>query len=132
VPGDVTVAFVGVAGLSGFFGAGRTIFPEALAVLTARAFGAFYFALALGVVPLLFRPSVTAELNYARPALVWIVLITVAALAFLGEFDFAQRPGGLIYFGIYLIVGIATVLVLVTSRPVQAPVPRRDLRRGRS
>lgn len=122
----VFVAFLGLAGLSGFFGAGRNIFPESLTVLTVRAFGAFYLSLAIGALPLIWTRSLNAELAYSRVGLVWIVLITLAALVYLPEFDFVQHPGGLIYFGIYLLVGIAIAIALRSSRPPkEMAAPRR-------
>jgi hypothetical protein len=40
-----------------------------------------------------------------------IVAITAAALVNLRLFDFAERPGGLLYIGAYLIVGLPLLFV---------------------
>jgi hypothetical protein len=43
-----------------------------------------------------------------------ILAITAAALVHLRLFDFAARPGGLLYFGAYLVVGILVLVAFLT------------------
>ena len=52
----------------------------------------------------------------AQTGLALIVPITVAALAYIDKFDFAGRPGGLVYIGIYVVVGIAVCILLLSRR----------------
>ncbi len=111
------VSFLGVVGLSGRFGSGATIFPEPLTVLTVRAFGAFYLSLAISTLPLIWEQRIALWRLYARVALAPLVLVTLAALIHLDRFDFARRPGELLYIGAYLIVGIVTVIFLLAVRP---------------
>jgi hypothetical protein len=66
----------------------------------------FYFALALGIVPFLWDRNLNALLHHSFASFGLIVIITLAAFAYIGLFDFAERPGGLAYFGAYLGVGI--------------------------
>lgn len=111
------VIFVGFLGLFGLIapngapGTNASIFPEVMSNFTLRAFGAFYLSLALGVVPLLWERSLATLLHHAIASYGLIVAITIAAFVYLKAFDFAERPGGLIYFGAYLIVGIPLLFV---------------------
>lgn len=50
-------------------------------------------------------------LNHAAAAYGLIVAVTVAAFVYIRMFDFAAQPGGLLYFGAYLIVGIPLLFV---------------------
>jgi hypothetical protein len=103
------VGFLGIYGLTasqGMRGLNGGIFPEVLTPLSLRSFGAFYLALALSTVPLLFFPGVRAGLNHAYAFEGLIVFITIAALVFIRQFDFVARPTQLIYLGVYLLVGV--------------------------
>ena len=42
--------------------------------------------------------------------------ITIAALVNLSVFDFAARPGGLVYLGAYVVVGLGVIAILVLDR----------------
>ena len=112
--------FVGFLGLYGLFapnGAAGTrggIFPEVMSNFTLRSFGAFYFALAITVAPLLGKGRNPANyLHHGFAAFGLIVFITAAAFVYIGLFDFVHRPGGLAYFGAYLIAGIPLLLVFL-------------------
>lgn len=103
------VGFLGVYGVVAQIGAPGTnggIFPEIMSLFTLRSFGVFYLTLALGVAPFLWQVGHKTVLHHAFAAYGLIAFITVAAFAYLPIFDFALRPGGLLYFGAYLIVGI--------------------------
>jgi hypothetical protein len=116
------VGFLGIYGLTaaeGMRGLNAAIFPEQLTPLSLRAFGVFYLALALSTVPLLFARGVAPGLNHAYAFMGLIVFITIAALVFIRQFDFAARLTQLIYLGVYLIVGLingAYLLRLGTGR----------------
>ena len=60
----------------------------------------------MGAAPLLFERRLPALLHHAFASYGLIVAITAAALVNLRLFDFAERPGGLLYIGAYLIVGL--------------------------
>ena len=108
------VGFLGVYGLTTQIGAPGTnagIFPEVMSLLTLRSFGVFYFSLALGVVPYLWDKNINAILHHALASYALIVFITAAAFVYIGLFNFAERPGGLAYFGAYLAVGIPLIFI---------------------
>ena len=103
------VGFLGMYGLSAPIGAPGTnggIFPEVMSLFTLRSFGTFYTCLALGVLPLLWEKNPNTILHHAWAAYGLVVFITVAAFVYIPLFDFVARPGGLLYFGAYLVVGI--------------------------
>ena len=84
---------------------GRTVFPDVLTVFTVRAFAAFFLALLVGVASLFLSRWPETWVTLARMGLYLVVPITLAALLNISVFDFAARPGGLIYIGLYVIVG---------------------------
>ena len=111
----IDVAFVMFVGFLGGYGAiarlgapgtNGGIFPEVLSLFTLRSFAAFYSSIALAAILLLRERSLGTYLHHSLASYGLIVAITAAALANLGTFDFAARPGGLIYLGAYLVVGI--------------------------
>lgn len=109
----VFVGFLGVYGCTAQIGAPGTnggIFPEIMSLFTLRSFGVFYLSLAAGAVPLLWDRDLKPFLNYGFLAFGLISFITAAAFAYIRLFDFAAKPGGLIYFGVYLAVGIVFLL----------------------
>lgn len=102
------VGFLGIYGLTAASGAPGTnagIFPEVMTPLTLRSFGAFYLVIALGVAPLLWDKSLKTILHHAMASYGLIVFIVLAAFVYIGLFDFVSRPGGLLYFGAYFLVG---------------------------
>ncbi len=112
------VLFVGCLGIYGSLaqigmpGTNGGIFPEVMSLFTLRSFGMFYLALALGVVPFLWNRNRNAILNHSLSSFGLIVFITVAAFVYIRRFDFVSRPGGVLYFLAYLIVGIPLLFVL--------------------
>jgi len=116
----IFIAFVGFLGAYGLiakvgaFGTNGGIFPEVMSAFTLRSFAVFYLALALAMVPHLWNKNLNALLHHAFAAYGLVVIITLAALAYLPLFDFAQRPGGLAYFGAYLAVGLPLPLAFRT------------------
>jgi hypothetical protein len=111
----IDVAFILFVGFLGGYGAvvrlgapgtNGGIFPEVLSLFTMRSFAAFYSSIALAAILLLRERNLRTYLHHSLASYGLIVAITAAALANLGTFDFAARPGGLIYLGAYLVVGI--------------------------
>jgi hypothetical protein len=103
------VGFLGAYGIVAQIGAVGTnggIFPEIMSLFTLRSFGVFYFSLALGVIPFFWQIGHKTVLHHAFASYGLIIFITAAAFANLSLFNFPQHPGGLLYFGAYLIVGI--------------------------
>jgi hypothetical protein len=110
------VGFLGLYGLTavpGMRGLNAGIFPEVLTPFSLRAFGAFYLALALAVVPLLWVRGRGNVLTHGFAAYGLIVFITAAAFINIGKFDFAARPTQMIYIAIYLLVGTVVGIYLV-------------------
>jgi hypothetical protein len=94
-------------------GTNADIFPELLSLFTLRSFGLFYLSLALAAVPLLWEKNLNALLSHGFAAYGLILFITAAAFVNIPLFDFAAQPGGLLYFGAYLIVGVPLFFVFL-------------------
>jgi hypothetical protein len=110
------VGFLGIYGLTavpGMRGLNASIFPEQLSPFSLRAFGAFYFALALAVIPLLFARGIGNLVSHGFAMYALLVFITLAALFFIDRFDFVGRPTQMVYIGIYLLVGVAVAAYLL-------------------
>ncbi|MBI5352291.1 MAG: hypothetical protein HZB50_06595 [Chloroflexi bacterium] len=108
------VGFLGLYGLIAQIGAPGTnagIFPEVMSLFTLRSFGVFYFSLALAVLPYFWDRSLNAILHHSFAAYGLIIFITAAAFVYIRLFNFSERPGGLAYFGAYLVVGIPLIFV---------------------
>jgi hypothetical protein len=115
VPGWVTAVTLGVVLLLVLLSVGlllrssavdgRTVFPDALSLFTVRAFSAFFISLLVGVASLFATRDPRTFVALAQMGLYLVVPITVAALLYVGEFDFVARPGGLIYIGVYVLIG---------------------------
>ncbi|HET7087285.1 MAG TPA: hypothetical protein VFL17_01410 [Anaerolineae bacterium] len=98
------------------------IFPEKLTLFTVRAFAAFYAALSLAALPLLWARGIAPVLAVGRAGIGLIVPITAAAIVNLAQFDFAARPGGLLYFAAYVGTLVVTIVLLVRDRTRRATV----------
>lgn len=110
----IFVGFLGLYGVMAPVGAPGTnggIFPEIMSPFTLRSFGVFYLSLALSVVPFLWNKNLDALLTYGFAAYGLIIFITLAALVYIGLFDFVARPGGLAYFAAYLVVAIRFIML---------------------
>ena len=90
--------------------------PEKMTLFTVRAFSAFFLAIAGASASLLAVPRIPLILDFGRAGLYLIVPITIAALVNLSVFDFAARPGGLVYLGAYVVVGLGVIAILVLDR----------------
>lgn len=110
----VFVTFLGLYGIIAKVGAPGTnggIFPEVMSPFTLRSFGVFYLMIALAVVPFLWNRDLNAILSHSIASYGLILFITAAAFFYIRLFDFAAKPGGLLYFGAYLVVGIPLLFV---------------------
>ena len=116
----LAIAFVLFVGFLGFWGltaqigdlaTNGEIFPEVMSLFTLRSFGAFYLSLAVGMLPLVFERNRAPFLNYAFLAFGLIVIITIAAFAYLSLFDFGRHPFGSLYFAAYIAAGLVSVFV---------------------
>lgn len=108
----VFVGFLGIWGLTAEIGDLATngeIFPEVMSPFTLRSFGAFYSALTVGMISLLFEKQRLPFLNYAFLAFGLILIITTAALVYLRLFDFNSRPFGALYFAAYIAAGLLCI-----------------------
>lgn len=92
------------------------IFPQPLTLFTVRAFAAFYAALALSALPLIWTRHLAPWLLYVRSGLGLIIPILIAALVYLDQFDFANRPGGLLYIGAYVAALVVASFILAVYR----------------
>ena len=105
----IFVGFLGIYGLTAASGAPGTnagIFPEVMTPLTLRSFGTFYLVLALAVLPHLWEKNLNTILHHSLASYGLILFILLAAFVYISLFDFAARPGGLLYFFVYFLVGI--------------------------
>ena len=115
-----TVAFIFFVGFLGLYGStakagspgtNGDIFPEVMSPFTLRSFGMFYLTLALAIIPYLWNRNLNAILHHSIASYGLIVFITIAAFVYIRLFDFAVKPGGLLYFIAYLAVGIPLIFV---------------------
>lgn len=95
---------------------GGRIWPGALSEPMGRAFGAFYLAIAMSVVPVLFAKRNGPALWLMPAAIVGSILITTPAIVYLELFDFESKPGGFVYIGTYLLVLVVAAVVLALHR----------------
>jgi hypothetical protein len=115
----VFVMIVGLLAVYGLFaqvgdaGTNGGIFPEVMSLFTLRSFAVFYLSLTVGALPLIWEKSRAVLLNHAYASYALVIFITAAIFAYLGLFDFALKPGQLIYVGAYFLVGIPILLVLL-------------------
>jgi hypothetical protein len=116
----LVVAFFAVPLLIGS-ARGGTIWPGELTLLTARSFGAFFLALIISMAPLMFSRSMAPVLAQMRPGIAMSALIVIAALVFIGQFDFATRPAGLLYIGAHIATIGAAVALLAYHRAQHQP-----------
>jgi hypothetical protein len=115
-----TIAFVFFVGFLGLYGSNAQIgapgtnggiFPEMMSLFTLRSFGMFYLTLAVAVVPYWWNRNVNAILHHSIASYGLIIFITIAAFIYIRLFDFANKPGGFLYFIAYLAVGIPLIFV---------------------
>jgi hypothetical protein len=109
----VFAALVGLVGLAAFVKAHATnlkVFPEPMTPFTVRAFGGFYFSLALGAASVGMSRTLPPTIAYTSAPSTFTGLITVACLVYLNVFDFSAHHLQWIYFGAYvgaLVIGLS-------------------------
>jgi hypothetical protein len=115
----VFVSIVGLLAVYGLFaqvgdvGTNGGIFPEVMSLFTLRSFAVFYLSLTIGALALIRERNRSVLLNHAYASYALVIFITAAIFAYIGIFDFANRPGQFIYVGAYFLVGIPILLVLL-------------------
>jgi hypothetical protein len=92
---------------------GKAIFPDEMSVFTAHAFGAFYLSLVLTMLSSILAKSLAPLLTTVRAGFALALIMLVPVFSYFASFDFAARPGGLIYIG-------ATVLAAIISLAIFA------------
>ena len=128
----VFVAFLGVfgamRGLAGR-GTGGAVFPEAMTAFSLSAFAAFYLALALGVLPLLWAKDRRTVMHHGYASYGLVLIITVATLVYIERFDLIARPLGWIYIGAYVLVALVAGFYLVRyGTGGEGPAPQVTVR----
>jgi len=91
------------------------VMPEPMGLFSIRAFSAFLFALAAAILSLVPTRHVGPYRALGTSGLYLIVPITLAAALNFSLFDPA-KPGTMVYFWAYVIVGLIIVAVLVLER----------------
>jgi len=85
-----------------------SIFPEPLTLFTVRAFAAFFAAICLSALPLIWARTLTSMFSYGLAGITLIIPILIAAFVNLDTFDFSGRPGGILYVGAYVFTLVVT------------------------
>lgn len=119
------VLFAGYISISLLTGAatGGTIWPGELTPLSARGFGAFYFAIALSGIPGLYTRNQSAYQAVVPFSVAGAALLLIPALVFIKKFDFQLQPGGLVYIGTYaavIVIASAIFFIFRSKQPNQA------------
>ncbi|MDQ3448683.1 MAG: hypothetical protein M3432_05840 [Chloroflexota bacterium] len=104
-----------LAGPDGVVAQGR-FFPEQMSLFSIRAFSAFFLAIALSAASALASRAIRPYLELARAGMLLLIPITIASLLNLRLFDFAGRPGGLLYFAAYVVAGVVFSAILWQKR----------------
>ena len=100
-----------IAGPEGATARGEVL-PEPMGLFSIRAFSAFLFALAAAILSLVLSRHVGPYRSLGTSGLYLIVPITLAAALNSSLFD-AAKPGTLVYFWAYVVVGLIILAVLV-------------------
>ena len=102
------LALGGVLAKAGGLSTEGGIFPEPLTLFSVRAFAAFFGAICLSALPLIWARTLTPMFAYGQAGILLTIPIVIAAFVNLGLFDFAARPGGILYLGSYLFTLFST------------------------
>jgi hypothetical protein len=100
------------------------IFPEPLTLFSVRAFAAFFGAICLSALPLIWARNLTPMFSYGLAGMILIISILVPAFVNFDTFDFESRPGGILYVGSFLFTLIVTAWGLWHYRPALNPTER--------
>ena len=111
-----------IAGPDGATARGEVL-PEPMGLFSIKAFSAFLFALAAAILSLVLSRNVGPYRSLGTSGLYLIVPITLAAALNFSLFD-ASKPGTLVYFWAYVVVGLIILGVLVYEvRRARVPQP---------
>jgi hypothetical protein len=102
---------------------GGSIWPGTISLLTARAFGAFYLALAIALAPLIWGRVLAPIIALLPVGMIGSIAVTLPALVYINQFDFTAKPGGFIYIGTYVVAFITQSLILIYHRRRQRNPP---------
>ncbi|HUG29765.1 MAG TPA: hypothetical protein VMQ65_04515 [Candidatus Limnocylindria bacterium] len=91
------------------------VLPEPMGLFSIKAFSAFLFALAAAILSLVLSRQVGPYRSLGTSGLYLIVPITLAAALNFSLFD-ASKPGTLVYFWAYVVVGLVILAVLAYER----------------
>jgi hypothetical protein len=118
--------FGAVRGLQGR-GTGDAVFPEPMSAFSVSSFAAFYLALSLSAIPLLWARDRRTLFHHSYASYGLVLIITVATFINIDRFDFSARPLGLLYLGAYIVVALVTAYYLLRywSRDAAAYSPAR-------
>lgn len=97
------------------------IFPEPMSLFSIRAFSAFLFSIGIAILLVVPSPSMWPYRELALGGMYLVIPITLAALLNLSLFDFAGRPGHLLYLAAYVVVGLALAVALAVNKPGPEP-----------
>ena len=103
----------------------RSIWPGPLSLLSARAFAVFFGALALSALAVVVSGRLSAVVSYLRAAIPLTVLILVAALVYIGQFDFGDHPGQFLYVGLYVVVLVSALAIAAYAARYRAESDER-------
>ena len=82
------------------------VFPEQMGLFSIKAFSAFLFAIAASIASLFPARTLRPYRELGLAGFYIIVPITLAALLNLGMFDFAHKPGHVVYVAAYVVVAV--------------------------
>jgi len=111
------LALGGLLARAGGLSTEGSLFPEPLTLFTVRAFAAFFAAICLSALPLIWARNLTPMFSYGWAGLILIIPILIAAFVNLDKFDFSGRPGGILYLGAYIVVLVFVAWGLWRYRP---------------
>jgi hypothetical protein len=98
---------------------GGNIWPGELTPLSARGFGAFYFAITFGDLFGIFERRLSTFHFLIPFATIGSVLLLIPALVYLDQFNFQAQPGGLVYIGTYSGAILFTLSAVFTNHSRQ-------------
>src|SRR5919108_195526 len=101
---------------------GGNIWPGELTPLSARGFGAFYFAITFGDMFGIFERRLSTFHFLIPFATVGSILLLIPALIYLDQFNFQAQPGGLVYIGTYSGAILFTLTALFANRSRQQSI----------
>ncbi|RPJ23559.1 MAG: hypothetical protein EHM33_20550 [Chloroflexi bacterium] len=115
------VAAGGLLARAGGLSTEAGIFPEPLTLFSVRAFAAFFAALCLSALLLIWTRNLTPVFSYGLAGLALMIPVLIAAFVNLDKFDFNGRPGGILYIGAWMFALVVTAWGVWRYRPALHP-----------